>query len=176
VTSSRSESNSPVTHEPGEPKLIELTAPDLGTAGEGWITSWTTRPGDQVALDEAICRIEVEGREMDVCSSAAGKLSRILAEAGAAVGGGHPLAELEVPVEPAPEEPARFPRSPERLRTFGGDVDDIDDVDWSKWRSPVVKLLAEEHGIDLSRIRGTGIGGRIRKRDVLAHIESADRV
>jgi pyruvate/2-oxoglutarate dehydrogenase complex dihydrolipoamide acyltransferase (E2) component len=175
VSSSRSESDSPVAHEPGESKLIELTMPDLGTAGEAWITSWAARPGEQVALDGAICRIEVEGREMDVCSSAAGTLSRILAEAGAAVGGGHPLAELEVAAEPAPEDPARFPRSPERLRTFGDDVDDIDDVDWSKWRSPAVKLLAEDHGIDLSRVRGTGIGGRIRKRDVLAHIESADR-
>lgn len=174
MTSSHSESDSPVAHEPGEPNLIELTAPDLGTAEKARIMSWTRRPGDQVALDEAICRIEVEGREMDVCSSAAGTLSRILAQPGAAVGGGHSLAELEVPVEPAPEKPARFPRSPERLRTFGGDVDDIDDIDWSKWRSPVVKLLAGKHGIDLSRIRGTGTGGRIRKRDVLAHLESAE--
>jgi pyruvate/2-oxoglutarate dehydrogenase complex dihydrolipoamide acyltransferase (E2) component len=175
VSSSHSESDSPVAHEAGESKLIELTVPDLGTAGDASVTSWATRPGEQVALDEAICRIDVEGREMDVCSSAAGTLSRILAEVGAAVGGGHPLAELEVPVEPAPGDPARFPRSPERLRTLGDDVDDIDDVDWSKWRSPVVKLLAEDHGIDLSRIRGTGIGGRIRRRDVLAHIESAAR-
>lgn len=48
-----------------------------------------------------------------------------------------------------------------------------DDVDWSGWISPVVQMLADEHGIDLAEVRGTGIGGRIRKRDVLRHVGSS---
>ena len=38
--------------------------------------------------------------------------------------------------------------------------------------SPVVRRVADEHGIDLSQVTGTGVGGRIRKKDVLAFIES----
>lgn len=45
-----------------------------------------------------------------------------------------------------------------------------DDVDWSRWHSPVVRMLAAEHGVDLSQIEGTGADGRIRKRDVLAYV------
>jgi pyruvate dehydrogenase E2 component (dihydrolipoamide acetyltransferase) len=50
-----------------------------------------------------------------------------------------------------------------------------EDVDWSRWISPVVQMLAEEHGVDLTQVRGTGIGGRVRKRDVLAHVEARRR-
>jgi pyruvate dehydrogenase E2 component (dihydrolipoamide acetyltransferase) len=66
--------------------------------------------------------------------------------------------------EPTPSPPA--PDAPEPLPTG-------DDVDWSKWISPVVQMLADERGIDLAEVRGTGIGGRIRKRDVLRHAESS---
>jgi pyruvate dehydrogenase E2 component (dihydrolipoyllysine-residue acetyltransferase) len=41
---------------------------------------------------------------------------------------------------------------------------------WASWHSPVVRKLAEKHGIDLSTVTGTGAGGRIRKRDVLDRI------
>ena len=44
------------------------------------------------------------------------------------------------------------------------------DVDWSRWVSPVVRALADEPGIDLDQVRGTGTGGRVRKRDVLEHV------
>ena len=64
--------------------------------------------------------------------------------------------------EPTPSPPA--PHTSERLPAG-------DDVDWSKWISPVVRMLADERGIDLAEVRGTGIGGRIRKRDVLGHAE-----
>ena len=66
--------------------------------------------------------------------------------------------------EPTPSPPA--PDASERLPAG-------DDVDWSKWISPVVRMLADERGIDLAEVRGTGIGGRIRKRDVLRHAESS---
>jgi 2-oxoglutarate dehydrogenase E2 component (dihydrolipoamide succinyltransferase) len=42
----------------------------------------------------------------------------------------------------------------------------------SSFRSPAVKRLADEHGIDLSLVTGKGLGGRVRKEDVLAHLEA----
>jgi pyruvate dehydrogenase E2 component (dihydrolipoyllysine-residue acetyltransferase) len=44
--------------------------------------------------------------------------------------------------------------------------------DRSRFYSPVVRRIADKHGVDLDRVEGTGIGGRVRKQDVLAHIES----
>jgi pyruvate dehydrogenase E2 component (dihydrolipoamide acetyltransferase) len=214
VSSSPSEGGSPVAQEPGAPRAIELTVPELGPAGEATVTSWSKDPGDLVELEEPICRIRVEGAEMEVCSSAAGRISGIFAPEGQAVMSGDTLAAVEpegvepeafapepdvdpapspgpepepvlenepaaeepLPVEPVasadepvnPEPPPEDP-APRGLPGLGHDVD------WSSWHSPIVKLLAEEHGVDLSEVQGTGTGGRIRKRDVLAHLESAGR-
>jgi pyruvate dehydrogenase E2 component (dihydrolipoamide acetyltransferase) len=46
------------------------------------------------------------------------------------------------------------------------------EADRSGFHSPVVRRIAEKHGVDLAQVTGTGIGGRIRKRDVLAYVES----
>jgi pyruvate dehydrogenase E2 component (dihydrolipoamide acetyltransferase) len=261
VSSSPSEGGSQVAHEPEAPRAIELTVPELGPPGEAAVTSWSKSPGDRVELDEPICRIRVEGVEMEVCSSAAGRISGIFANAGQAVIGGdtlavveaegaepeafapepdvdlaaspapepdpvledEPAAEESLPVEPiasaeepleepSAEEPLEEPPAEEPLDPEPSAKEPLEeesaeepldpeasaeepldaepppeepaptglpgfdeDVDWSRWHSPVVKLLAEEHELDLSEVEGTGIGGRIRKRDVLAHIESADR-
>jgi len=75
---------------------------------------------------------------------------------------------------PAPaSQPEPAPAEPEETSDIEGSADN--GVDWSHWHSPVVKMLAEKHGVDLSEVRGTGTGGRIRKRDVIAHIEGTAR-
>jgi pyruvate dehydrogenase E2 component (dihydrolipoamide acetyltransferase) len=81
------------------------------------------------------------------------------------------------PVEPVP--PAPEPAAAAELTTPppASDVSERlpsgDDVDWSSWISPVVRMLADERRIDLAEVRGTGIGGRIRKRDVVGHAGSS---
>jgi 2-oxoglutarate dehydrogenase E2 component (dihydrolipoamide succinyltransferase) len=77
-----------------------------------------------------------------------------------------PIAQVAAAEAPAPEGPTATPSERGRQMPSG------DDVDWSGWISPVVQMLAEEHGVDLAEVRGTGIGGRIRKRDVLRHAQS----
>ena len=69
--------------------------------------------------------------------------------------------------QPGPANPDPSPASRAESPWPGGDVD------WSHWHSPVVRMLAAEHAVDLSRVEGTGAGGRIRKRDVLAHVEAS---
>jgi pyruvate dehydrogenase E2 component (dihydrolipoamide acetyltransferase) len=82
------------------------------------------------------------------------------------------------PVEPVPPTPEPVPAAAELTTSPpASDVSERlpsgDDVDWSSWISPVVRMLADEHRIDLAEVRGTGIGGRIRKRDVLRHAASS---
>ena len=92
----------------------------------------------------------------------------------------HEVAPAEpdpAPVEPQPAapgpEPAPPPREVAAVTADAAPVPSGDDVDWSRWISPVVQSLAEEHEIDLAEVRGTGVGGRIRKRDVLRHVASS---
>jgi len=83
--------------------------------------------------------------------------------------------ELELDPRPEPEPPLRPEPGPEPISQPDPDAwpRPSGDVDWSRWHSPVVRMLAEQHDVDLSRVQGTGIGGRIRKRDVLAHVQDA---
>jgi 2-oxoglutarate dehydrogenase complex dihydrolipoamide succinyltransferase (E2) component len=148
---------------------VEVVMPQMGVSvAEGTIVEWTKRPGDWVERDETVCMVTTDKVDVEIPSPAAGRLSRILVDQGDTVEVGTPLAELDVgarPGEPHPEE-------------HGSDIEEQrarpaeDETDRSGFHSPVVRRMAEQHGIDLSQVPGTGIGGRIRKRDLTALIES----
>jgi 2-oxoglutarate dehydrogenase E2 component (dihydrolipoamide succinyltransferase) len=214
---------------------VELVVPALGPAAEhAVVVTWMKSLGDRVEVDEAICRLAVGDLEFEVCSTADGELTRIVADRGTRVRERSALAEVGVvaispaaippdaaaseppvpgedvgedgdpsadppppkveldikpePIDPEfapagpvvepppgrfpsqPVEPGAAPAEPELpAGSAPGPVPSGDDVDWSRWISPAVRMVAEERGIDLSHVRGTGIGGRIRKRDVLRH-------
>jgi pyruvate/2-oxoglutarate dehydrogenase complex dihydrolipoamide acyltransferase (E2) component len=141
--------------------------PQMGVSvAEGTIVEWTKRPGDWVERDETVCLVTTDKVDVEIPSPAAGRLSRVLVQRGDTVDVGTPLAELDVgarPGEAHPEEHADD-SAPAELND--------DETDRSGFHSPVVRRIAEQHGIDLSTVDGTGIGGRIRKRDLLALIES----
>src|SRR3954451_20182069 len=143
--------------------------PQMGVSvAEGTIVEWTKRPGDWVERDETVCLVTTDKIDVEIPSPAAGRLSRILVEPGETVDVGTPMAELDAgarPGEPHPEEDHSEPASP---ATPGPE----EETDRSGFHSPVVRRMAEEHGIDLETVEGTGIGGRIRKRDLVALIES----
>jgi 2-oxoglutarate dehydrogenase dihydrolipoamide succinyltransferase (E2 component) len=73
------------------------------------------------------------------------------------------------PEQQAPVEPAGG--RTETAAPAGAPTGD-GEPDRSRFYSPVVRRMADKHGVDLDRVEGTGVGGRVRKRDVLAHIES----
>jgi pyruvate dehydrogenase E2 component (dihydrolipoamide acetyltransferase) len=105
---------------------------------------------------------------MEVHSTADGYLERHLAAVGASVRGGDSLAEVGAPGETGlravPDEASRWAGQPPAFVT-AANRPRADEV------SPAVATLAAERGVDLSRVRGTGIGGRIRAQDVLAHVD-----
>jgi 2-oxoglutarate dehydrogenase E2 component (dihydrolipoamide succinyltransferase) len=156
------------------------------SVAEGTIVEWSKRPGDWVERDETVCLVTTDKIDVEIPSPAAGRMAKILVEPGDTVDVGTPLAELDASARPGeahPEEhheesaPARAesptpaqatePRStPPAPSTGDGETDR------SGFHSPVVRRMADEHGIDLSQVQGTGIGGRIRKRDLVALIES----
>src|SRR2546423_6715320 len=167
--------------------------PQMGVSvAEGTIVEWRKRPGDWVQADEPVCDVTTDKVDVEIPSPASGRLERILVESGTTVPVGTPLAEIDAAARPGeahPEEEfaARSSQlAPQKPRTSGEkpappaarseapeDVAGANgEADRSRFHSPVVRRIADKHQIDLSRVPGTGIGGRVRKKDVLAYIES----
>jgi pyruvate/2-oxoglutarate dehydrogenase complex dihydrolipoamide acyltransferase (E2) component len=161
--------------------LVDVTMPQMGVSvSEGTVVEWRKRVGDEVARDETICEISTDKIDTEVPSPAAGRVAEILVETGTTVDVGTVLARLaqggeDVPTSeasaatgdtpadatasPAPEPQAAVPDDapgPGRGRTRA---------------TPVVARIAAEHGIDLSAVKGSGRGGRVRKQDVLALVD-----
>ena len=173
---------------PTEAQTVEIVMPQMGVSvAEGTIVEWSKRPGDWVERDETVCLVTTDKIDVEIPSPAAGRLAKILVEPGDTVDVGTPLAELDASARPGeahPEEHHEEPATaqdakpeaapgqatPDQATPDAGSSDG--ETDRSGFHSPVVRRMADEHGIDLSQVQGTGIGGRIRKRDLVALIES----
>jgi 2-oxoglutarate dehydrogenase complex dihydrolipoamide succinyltransferase (E2) component len=163
-----------VSSSPTETETVEIVMPQMGVSvAEGTIVEWTKRPGDWVERDETVCLVTTDKVDVEIPSPAAGRLSKILVEPGDTVDVGTPLAELDAGARPGEAHPEEHheeharPSEPKPVET-----PEDGETDRSGFHSPVVRRMADEHGIDLSQVEGTGIGGRIRKRDLVALIES----
>jgi pyruvate/2-oxoglutarate dehydrogenase complex dihydrolipoamide acyltransferase (E2) component len=145
----------------------EIVMPQMGVSvAEGTIVEWAKRPGDWVERDETVCIVTTDKIDVEIPSPGAGRLSRILVEQGDTVDVGTPLAELDSGARPGEAHPEEHHPEPTPVEAADGEADR------SGFHSPVVRRMAEQHGIDLSQVDGTGIGGRIRKRDLTALIEN----
>ena len=132
--------------------LVDVVMPQMGVSvAEGTIVEWHKRVGDWVERDEVIVEISTDKVETEVPSSEAGRVSEILVEVGTTVDVGTVLARLDVGAKPG--EPHVEEQQAEPLVT------------------PVVRRMAAEHHIDLSKVSGTGRHGRVTKKDVIAFME-----
>jgi 2-oxoglutarate dehydrogenase complex dihydrolipoamide succinyltransferase (E2) component len=142
--------------------------PQMGVSvSEGTILEWRKRPGDWIEADETICDVTTDKVDVEIPSPASGRLQEILVEAGTTVEVGTPIATIDGGAQPGqahPEEHEVPDDAPAENTT--------DELDRSEYYSPIVRRLAAKHSIDLGLVTGTGVGGRIRKKDVLAYLES----
>ncbi len=147
---------------------VAVQMPQMGiSVSEGTILEWRKAVGDPVAADEPIADVTTDKVDVEIPCPASGVLAKILAEPGDTVPVGEVIAEIDTGDGTAPDtEPASEPTTSDQLpATSNGEADR------STFVSPVVRRMAEEHGVDLAQVEGHGIGGRIRKKDLLAHIE-----
>jgi 2-oxoglutarate dehydrogenase E2 component (dihydrolipoamide succinyltransferase) len=141
--------------------------PQMGiSVAEGTIVEWRKRPGDWVDADEPVCDVSTDKVDVEIPSPAAGRLERIVVEAGETVAVGTLLAELDVAAKPGEAHPQESGESPA--------ASPPGDVDRSHVYSPIVRRMAAERGVDLERVEGHGVGGRVRKADLLAFLERAE--
>ncbi len=159
--------------------------PSLGAdMDSGTLLEWKVAVGDTVAKGDIVAVVDTEKSDIEVETFHAGVITELLVEEGTEVEVGTPLAviddgaapappaethpEPEPAVEPTPEpepEPAAEP-APQ-----AGDAAERPPV----VHSPIVRHLAEERGIDLSTVQGTGPGGAVTRRDLDAVAAPADR-
>jgi 2-oxoisovalerate dehydrogenase E2 component (dihydrolipoyl transacylase) len=153
-----------------------LVMPKVGeSVTEGTVLRWLKADGDMVAVDEPVVEVETEKVNVEIPSPWSGKL-RVAAQEGDKVKVDEPLAfiETDASLAAAPPAPARrglpaATAAPGRGALSGRQ--DAGDNSRATRYSPAVLNLAREHDIDLTKLRGSGLFGRITRKDVLAYIE-----
>ena len=161
----------------------EVVMPQMGVSvAEGTVTKWLKQVGETVALDEPLLEISTDKVDTEVPSPGEGVVSQILVEEGSTVDVGTVLAVIgaadAAPItanEPAPApEPAvpSQPVEPPTVPLLSPPAQPADTGNGKTFVSPVVARIAAEHGVDPGRIAGTGTGGRVTKKDILAFIAS----
>ena len=158
--------------------LVAVEMPKMGiSVSEGTIVEWRKAPGDTIEADETIADVTTDKIDVEIPSPATGTIARLVVEAGESVDVGTVIAEIDTGggsnggprSDEVTDEVSRLSSSEE-----GPDAPASGEADRSGFYSPVVRRIAEKHGIDLESIAGTGIGGRVRKRDVLAHVREGN--
>jgi len=144
---------------------IEIKAPTYPeSVQEGTIATWHKNAGDTVARDELVVDIETDKVVLEVVAPASGTLSEVLKNEGDIVLSNEIIARIE---EGATETPtASAPVAEEPKAQESSDQSDA-------LVNPAAKKLAEERGIDLAQVKGTGKGGRITKEDVVNYSPSS---
>jgi pyruvate dehydrogenase E2 component (dihydrolipoamide acetyltransferase) len=166
--------------EPDQPECasvarIEVAMPQMGESiAEGTVSKWLKKVGDSVERDEPILEISTDKVDAEIPAPSAGILVEIVVAAGATVEVGTVVAYID-PVAGASAEAERSPAvaapaGPQPIPISEGEASAEDRL---RTRStPVVRKIAEEHGIDIASVPGTGYAGRVTKQDILGFIES----
>ena len=160
----------------------EVKVPTLGeSVTEATIGEWLKKPGEAVALDEPIASLETDKVAVEVPSPVAGVMGQQLAAVGDTVNVGAAIATIEAggaAAAPAPAAAAPAPApaakaeaaAPAPAATAAPAGESVDTV---TTMSPAVRRLVLEHGVDPTKIQGSGKDGRLTKEDVLAAANNA---
>jgi 2-oxoisovalerate dehydrogenase E2 component (dihydrolipoyl transacylase) len=164
--------------------LAQIKMPQLGeSVTEGTVDHWLKHEGDFVKRDEPLVEVVTDKVNAEIPSPFEGKLVKISAGEGETVRVGAVIGQIEVAGAGTAESPARAsnaalteaPPVPSVGRAAAATAQDARGEDGNGERarlSPAVRKLAAEHGIDAASLRGSGMGGRVTRDDVLAAVES----
>ncbi|MEW5321992.1 dihydrolipoamide acetyltransferase family protein [Geobacillus thermoleovorans] len=153
--------------------IEQLTMPQLGeSVTEGTISKWLVSPGDKVNKYDPVAEVITDKVSAEIPSSFAGVIRELIAKEGETLPVGAPICTIEVEGEaaapeakPAEEASKAEDNAPPAAPKKAGRAN-------NGRYSPAVLRLAQEHGIDLEQVEGTGLGGRVTRKDLLKLIES----
>jgi len=173
----------------------DIIMPQMGESiVEGTITKWLKKPGDKVQRDEPLFEISTDKVDAEIPAPASGVLQEIKVTEGTTVNVNTVVGTIAVDGEAAAKPAAPAPeKSPEAKTSSAGVPPAVagasrprtpdpapppppapaaHEEDEEARSSPLVRKIAREHGISLSQVSGTGLGGRITKQDITSFIES----
>ena len=170
----------------------DIIMPQMGESiVEGTITKWLKKPGDKVQRDEPLFEISTDKVDAEIPAPASGILQEIKVSEGTTVGvntivgtiagEGEAAAKPAKPAAPAPEKLAAKSESTvvapppvaATARPAAAEPQSAPQEEEETRSSPLVRKMAREHGISLSQVSGTGLGGRITKQDIQSFIDNA---
>jgi len=173
----------------------DIIMPQMGESiVEGTITKWLKKPGDKVQRDEPLFEISTDKVDAEIPAPASGVLQEIKVTEGTTVGVNTVVGTISVdgeaaaPTKAAPAKAAPAPPAPPAKEEKREEIKPAaaaapapvaaapppqESSDEEARSSPLVRKIAREHGVSLSQISGTGLGGRITKQDIMAFIERA---
>ena len=183
--------------ETGDSQSTDVVMPQMGESiTEGTVSKWLKSVGDNIEKDEALLEISTDKVDAEVPSPTPGKLLEILvnegetvevgsvlARVGSSTGASAPSTTPQPTIQPQVEAPAAQPqpaqveqpqtRAASASANGGGNGHSatLDELRRTK-SSPLVRNIAKQHGVDITRIPGSGISGRVTKKDIMSFIES----
>ena len=187
-----------VTAEAGAQNATDVVMPQMGESiTEGTVSKWLKAVGDKIEKDEPLLEISTDKVDAEVPSPAAGTLLEIAVNEGETVEVGSVLARIGAeavasaiattpaakapPVAEAPKAELQKteqlqPRAKAATAAASGNggtsrAATLEDLRRTK-SSPLVRNIAKQHGIDITRIPGSGLSGRVTKQDIMSFIES----
>jgi 2-oxoglutarate dehydrogenase E2 component (dihydrolipoamide succinyltransferase) len=172
--------------------------PQMGESiAEGTLSKWLKKVGDEVKRDEPIFEISTDKVDAEIPAPAAGVLAEILVkegetvavqtivarletEKGAAIGAAEPVKAAPASAPPAKSATAPTPAgsptpqavpAPATAAAHSGNGNSFEDRVRTR-SSPLVRKIAAEHGVNIASLQGSGVAGRVTKRDIIGFIES----
>lgn len=166
--------------------MAEFRMPSLGADMEtGRVVKWNVKPGDQVKRGDIVAEVETQKGVIDVEIFESGEVARLLVPEGEEVPVGTPLAILnggEAPAVETLQQPVVEPASAAPSQSIHPMPESAPAITSRRIRiSPAARRLAEEFGVSIENVVGTGLGGAITRDDVRAAAqqplvaETADR-
>src|SRR5882762_4028104 len=181
---------------------VDVLMPQMGESiAEGTLSKWLKKVGDTVKRDEPLFEISTDKVDAEIPAPAAGVLAEIKVQEGQTVPVQTLVAILETekgaaapapakpeppkaaapapappPPAPKPEPQAPRPEPPAPARSGDGGGVQTAEQRLRTRSTPLVRKIAAEHSVDISRIPGSGYAGRVTKQDILGYIERAPTV
>ncbi|MBP1131359.1 MULTISPECIES: 2-oxoglutarate dehydrogenase complex dihydrolipoyllysine-residue succinyltransferase [unclassified Serratia (in: enterobacteria)] len=152
---------------------VDILVPDLPeSVADATVATWHKKPGDSVQRDEVLVEIETDKVVLEVPASEAGILDAIVEEEGATVLSRQILGRIRPgnsSGKPTEEKSQAKEATPAQRATASLEEESNDAL------SPAIRRLIAEHDLDAAAIKGSGVGGRITREDVEAHLANGKK-